>query len=367
MKIQDATRDYESWLGGKTPFDHSDIQYKHARMSDPGDPFPFFRGTYYRWAQHWPEVCADLVEAPRVLGIGDLHVENFGTWRDGEGRLCWGINDYDEADEVPCVHDLVRLAASVFLLKRLGILETKFKPACVAILEGYRASLAAGGEPFVLEERHPELRALAMSSDRDPAAFWNKLTGLLQNPAVEPPPAARAALLGDLPAEHVKPEFRLRPRVGMGSLGKPRFLLLAEWAGGRIAREAKAVTPPSTAWAAGRDAPPRMAEIVARAKHAGDPFYRPGEEWVARRLGPRCSRIELGHLGGVGDLTVLLKAMGAETANVHLGSADAADILRYLEERQEGWLPAAAKAMAAAIRVDWIDWCSGAVPLPSRR
>ncbi len=221
MKIQDATRDYESWLGGKTPFDHSDIQYKHARMSDPGDPFPFFRGTYYRWAQHWPEVCADLVEAPRVLGIGDLHVENFGTWRDGEGRLCWGINDYDEADEVPCVHDLVRLAASVFLLKRLGILETKFKPACVAILEGYRASLAAGGEPFVLEERHPELRALAMSSDRDPAAFWNKLTGLLQNPAVEPPPAARAALLGDWPAEHVKPSSGCGRASAWGASGNP--------------------------------------------------------------------------------------------------------------------------------------------------
>ena len=31
------------------------------------------------------------------LSVGDLHVENFGTWRDSEGRLIWGINDFDEA------------------------------------------------------------------------------------------------------------------------------------------------------------------------------------------------------------------------------------------------------------------------------
>ena len=232
MKIQDATRDFEAWLGRQTPLDPADIEYKHGRMSDAQDPFPFFRGTYYRWAQHWPRVCADLSGAPRVLGVGDLHVENFGTWRDREGRLCWGINDYDEADELPCVHDLVRLAASVFVLKRLGVLETKFKPACAAILEGYRASLGAGGVPFVLEEHHPELRALAMSSDRDPVAFWSKLTGLLASPLVEPPPGAHAALLTDLPPDLVKPEFRMRPRVGKGSLGKPRYLLMAKWAGG---------------------------------------------------------------------------------------------------------------------------------------
>ena len=187
------------------------------------------------------------------------------------------------------------------------------------------------------------------------------------SPAVEPPPAARAALISDLPAEHLKPEFRLRPRVGMGSLGKPRYLLLAEWAGGRIAREAKAVTPPSTDWASGKNTPPRMAEIVARAVHAADPFYRPGEEWIARRLGPHCSRIELAHLGGVGDLSALLGAMGTETANIHLGSTDADAVLRYLKKRDDGWLPGAAKAMAEAIRSDWKDWCSGAVPLPPRR
>ena len=51
--------------------------------------------------------------------------------------------------------------------------------------------------------------------------------------------------------------------------------------------------------------------------------------------------------------------MGAETANVHLGSGDVDAILGYLRGREEGWLPAAAKAMAKSVRTDWIDWCSG--------
>ncbi len=47
--------------------------------------------------------------------MGDLHIENFGTWRDLEGRLIWGINDVDEAYPVRYPNDLVRLAASAFL------------------------------------------------------------------------------------------------------------------------------------------------------------------------------------------------------------------------------------------------------------
>ncbi len=33
----------------------------------------------------------------QVLAVGDLHVNSFGTWRDAEGRLCWGLDDFDEA------------------------------------------------------------------------------------------------------------------------------------------------------------------------------------------------------------------------------------------------------------------------------
>ena len=51
-------------------------------------------------AKEFPEKCPELTSATKVLSVGDLHFENFGTWRDKEGRLAWGINDFDEAFEL---------------------------------------------------------------------------------------------------------------------------------------------------------------------------------------------------------------------------------------------------------------------------
>ena len=63
--------------------------------------FQFLRATYWRWARSIYRVCPDLKERADVLAVGDVHVENFGTWRDAEGRLVWGMNDFDEAARMP--------------------------------------------------------------------------------------------------------------------------------------------------------------------------------------------------------------------------------------------------------------------------
>src|SRR5579862_7895683 len=113
MDILEATHGYESWLERHVAVVRKDLARKHERMAE--SPFVFLRGTFYRWVQLWPSVCASLAGAPRVLAVGDLHVENFGTWRDVEGRLVWGVNDVDEACELAYTHDLVRLATSAIL------------------------------------------------------------------------------------------------------------------------------------------------------------------------------------------------------------------------------------------------------------
>ena len=112
MKIVKATQDYETWLGKRLRIVPRDLQYKHEIMA--GNPFVFFRGMFYRWIQLWTEAAGAAAEAPEVLAVGDLHVENFGTWRDLEGRLVWGVNDFDEACWLPYTCDLVRLATPPF-------------------------------------------------------------------------------------------------------------------------------------------------------------------------------------------------------------------------------------------------------------
>ena len=95
--------------------------------------FPFLRATFYRWAQLWAKVCPDAAKAPAVLAVGDLHVENFGTWRDIEGRLIWGINDFDEVNYMPYTIDLVRLAASAHFAINEGHLHLLKRGASKAI------------------------------------------------------------------------------------------------------------------------------------------------------------------------------------------------------------------------------------------
>src|SRR5690348_5754032 len=111
--IRRATRRYEEWLGDLIPLVRADVRLKHARMRE--GPFFFMRATFYRWCQLWRargKELAELGRAAPVVAVGDLHLENFGTWRDSDGRLIWGINDFDETTTLPWTHDLVRLAAS---------------------------------------------------------------------------------------------------------------------------------------------------------------------------------------------------------------------------------------------------------------
>ena len=72
-----------------------ELDYKHEVMA--ADTFSFLRATFYRWAQLAPQALPDVAEGVRVLAVGDLHVETYGTWRDVEGRLVWGVSDFDEA------------------------------------------------------------------------------------------------------------------------------------------------------------------------------------------------------------------------------------------------------------------------------
>src|SRR6478736_625875 len=167
-----ATIDYEDWLSRQVDVVEADLQLKHRQMAS--SLFAFLRATFYRWGPLWRETCPNLVETPRVLAVGDLHVENFGTWRDKEGRLVWGVNDFDEVAEMPYTLDLVRLVTSAILAKHENDLAIDASSAAAAVLDGYAEALKEGGKPFILEESHPDLREMALGAERDRVHFWSK-------------------------------------------------------------------------------------------------------------------------------------------------------------------------------------------------
>jgi len=355
MNVVKATRQFEEWLGQRTDIVQKDLHFKHDNMK--AAVFPFLRATYYRWAQMWPKVCPDLAKGPQVLAVGDLHVENFGTWRDIEGRLIWGVNDFDEAYPMSYANDLVRLAVSACLAAEAGHFSLKGKDVCDSLLEGYGEGLRQHGRPFVLSEEHGWLCKIAESELRDPVRFWAKMDAL---PTVKGPVSLSAvdAIEHLMPARDVK--YRLAHRIaGLGSLGHARYVAIAEWHGGRIAREAKALVSSACYWARDHEGPSEILyqAIISRAVRCPDPFVQLRGRWIVRRLSPHCSRIEMAELKAHGEELQLLGSMGWETANIHLGTGSARKaVLRHMQNQNGKWLREVTDGMLQAVREDWKTW-----------
>ena len=367
VTFRESTEAYENRLATAIDVVPEDLNHKHDLMRT--DLFSFLRATFYRWCELWHEVCADCDKAPEVLAVGDLHIENFGTWRDSEARLVWGINDFDEVSAMPYTIDLVRLAASAHLAIDAGHVSIDHREACGAILDGYKAGLEAGGNPWVLSAKHIWLSELVAL--RDPAGFWGKMEALpdWQGPV---PKEARKGIERLMPAKKLPLRFAHRV-AGLGSLGRQRFVALAEHSGAQICREAKALAPSAWLWATGKpigkNGPARIRyqEALDISVRAVDPFVHLKNCWIVRRLAPDCTRVELGSVPRDKDKSKLLHAMGWETANIHLGSKRTDAILRDMSKREAHWLHGAAANMVKATTADWQKWRAAVSPAKARK
>jgi hypothetical protein len=358
IDIQSATSGYEGWMRSCTKVIQTDLRSKHKQMRE--SPFQFLRGTFYRWAQLWPSVCTDLCDAPEVLAVGDLHVSSFGTWRDAEGRLCWGVDDFDEAYPLPYTNDLVRLAASLKIVIDAEEISIKFRAGCNAILDGYMQCLREGGRPIVLAERERKLGKLGADSFKPPSNFWEKLNSL---PSIRRNLAKnlKRALEKTLPDAGMEYKVVMR-KAGLGSLGQERFVAIGKWQGGCIAREAKLMIPSACSWLNDQigHRQSRYEEAISSAVRSPDPFQVIDGPWLIRRLSPDSNPIDIQTLPKRSDEEMLLFAMGTESANVHLGTKPQSKrILEDLKRKKRGWLEDAAVRMAKIIEKDWNRYRKG--------
>jgi hypothetical protein len=284
-------------------------------------------------------------------------VANFGTWRDVEGRLIWGINDFDEAFPLPYTIDLVRLAVSAHIAADESHLAIESGDACEAILGGYREGLASEGRPFVLAEEHKWLRDTVTSDLRDPEAFWNKMNALPD--CTSPIPEIPRRQLEKMLPKGAEVE-RVASRIaGLGSLGRERYVMLARLDTAKIAREAKALCASACVWAGAKGGSPQPLynEVLERSIRALDPFVRIKRRWIVRRLAPYCSRVDLSSLPQKREESRLLRAMGFEIANVHLGTRGARKAISAdLKKRPAKWLHQAASELKKITISDFDEW-----------
>lgn len=317
----DLTADYDRWLAGQITVVEADVARKHAEMRT--DRRRFLRGSYYLWLTRVVERVPDVLDTARVPLVGDLHVENFGTWRDVRQVRRWGVNDLDELGTGPWLLDLLRLAVSATLAPHLALDDAA---VCDTLLDRYAAAVpGADVAPAGRGGRH--LRAL-VPPFASPATYYDALAG--GHPVADLPAEVVAAAEGTAepgwqPTWHVH-------EAGTGSLGHRRRVGVGPAADQRWhAREAKELGPGTHVWAAPLDTrlPQPVEHLYPRVLAAvkGPAAASRVLGWQLRDLAPDIVRIELSGLRP-GDETLLVGSMARAAADVHATDPSAAAVAR---------------------------------------
>ena len=288
--IRQSTRDYEAWLRRELGRDvvEKDLREKHEKMRESA--FSFLRATYWRWAETVLEVCPDAADAPPVLAVGDVHLENFGTWRDADGRLVWGVNDFDEAAEMPYVLDLMRLATSA-LVAGADSLPIASGTICSAILQGYRR-----GPGRAAARRARSRRALAARAGR---GFRKAAREILEEDRQDRERARAGALSQGPRGRHAGEKARHREDRAPGcrrrqprpaALGRRRRL--ARGTGGARGQGAGDIDLAPAAHGKRQGAHALRGDRQRALSGRIDPWYRITDGIVVRRLSPNNRKIE---------------------------------------------------------------------------
>jgi hypothetical protein len=289
-----------------------------------------------------------------VLAVGDIHLENYGTWRDVEGRLVWGVNDFDEAADMPYVLDLVRLATSAVLAAAQNI---SLEDICAAVCEGYEAGVRAP-KPFVLDAEYRWLRQKLEVPEKRRAHYWEK-NDPTKHKLERPHPIFVRAIKAAQPDPTVKMVY-WRRTAGTGSLGRPRWVGFGTWRGAPLIREAKSILTSGWVLVPGRGPTwLRTSELATSDFRAPDPWYQLIGSTLVRRLSPNNRKIGLDNVDSVTDLVnpEMLAAMGHELAAIHLGVTDRRRaIAADLAKRKRHWMKAATQAAAEFVTREQEEW-----------
>lgn len=86
------------------------LAMKYAKMAE--SPFIFLRGACHLFYDALPD-AALFRDAPLAWCCGDVHFENFGSYKGDNRQVYFDINDYDEAALAPMTWDIIRLLTSI--------------------------------------------------------------------------------------------------------------------------------------------------------------------------------------------------------------------------------------------------------------
>lgn len=371
------------------------LAMKYRALRD--NAFSFFRGTCHLFYDRLAESGFDT-GAPKVWCCGDLHLENFGSYK-GDNRLVYfDINDFDEAALAPATWELVRLAASLHVgLAALDLPFDRIAALVGTLVDHYAQALACGKAGWIERDTaHGTVRQLLdQLRERNRADYLNGRTRLVRKRrrllidgertlAVDDAERARVtATLDGFGATQADAAFYrvldvARRIAGTGSLGVPRYVVLVEGRGSpdrNYLFDLKRSTPSSL----GRlfaDAQPRwpsdaarIAAVQQRMQAVTAAFLHPvmhdGRPFVLRALQPSEDRLPFDRFGKSPDLfdgAIAMMGRCAAWAQLRSGGrqgAATADALIAFAARRKWRLQVAtaAAAMGDQAMADWATFC----------
>lgn len=118
------------------------VQLKYEAMAE--NAFRFFRGTCHLFYEDL--AAADpLPLSPLAWICGDLHIENFGSYKGDNKLVYFDLNDFDEGLLAPASYETVRMVTSIFIaFDNLGFEEEKALKMAQLFMKTYSATLAKG-------------------------------------------------------------------------------------------------------------------------------------------------------------------------------------------------------------------------------
>jgi uncharacterized protein (DUF2252 family) len=117
------------------------IKYRKMRSGS----YPFYRATCHLFYEDWAANAPDIDPAPTTWICGDLHLENFGSFKGDDRQVYFGLNDFDETVLAPCTWELIRFLGSIFVATHtLGIDDDEARHLCDRYLKAYTDALESG-------------------------------------------------------------------------------------------------------------------------------------------------------------------------------------------------------------------------------
>lgn len=373
------------------------LAMKYAKMAQ--SPFIFLRGACHLFYDILPDSPL-FRDAPLAWCCGDLHFENFGSYK-GDNRLVYfDINDYDEAALAPFTWDIIRLLTSIQCgADALNTTHAETLAVSQSCLDAYRNALIIGKDLWVERDTSVGLVSTLLTTlqGRERAAFLDKRTirknhrrflmldGIKALPASDLQKKTVTDFMDRFAATQPNPKFFEvldigRRIAGTGSLGLERFVILVEGKGspdGNYLLDIKEAKPSAMAphlvhlgikQPAWLDEASRIVSIQKRMQAVDHAFLQQvklgGLPCILRGLQPSEDRVAIGKWGKKLDrLKEVVFTMGRVLAWDQLrasgrsGSANADELIAFVQ--RENWVTEmldTAMEMTQTTQLQWEDF-----------